>query len=321
MSPDTRGGFHGNVNYGFEPSFNTAPSSPVFKAFGGNATLDTFEGSHEAVRVFNAGRTAAQIIEQVFDGAWSVTHEITTPMWYLAGIYGQPSTSNPAGSQYVHTYSLANDNDPVSLRLYLPTDGFNEYKYIPGAVVASVSIDQSQPGNPEVTVQGAYADEPDTDNTLDPVTPDFQQSTFTNCDGEVQVDGTTAARVQNATVNLEANTEMVSEIGACAQVDFTPRAFNPEWTHDKILWVGQQVDNFQRFKDANQVTGTLAFDNGETGDAQYRTQFDVLDSFPNSWSESGRNDPDADLTEELQEMGEDAEVEITVDVSDPPGTV
>jgi hypothetical protein len=319
--PDTRSGHHGNVSYVFEDAgFDTEPTDTTFKGFGGNATLDTFEGSHEAVRVFNAERTAADIVKQVFDGAWSVTHEIVDPLWYLAGIYGQPSTSNPAGEQYVHTYDLANDADPVSLRLYLPTDGFNDYKVIPGAVVASVSVDQSQPGNPEVTVSGAYAREPFEDNTLSPTVPDFSKTSFTNCDGEVQVDGQTVGRAQNTTVNLEANTEMISEIGACGQVDFSPRAFNPEWTHDKILWVGQDVDFFTRFKDASQVTGSLIYDNGETGDAQYATQIDVADSYPNSWSESGRNDPDADLTEELQEMGQNATVEITVDISDPPGT-
>lgn len=321
MSPDTRSGHHGDVAYVFEDAgFNTAPTDTTFKAFGGNATLDTFDGSHEAVRVFNADRTAADIVEQVFDGAWSITHEITTPLWYLAGIFGQPTTSNPAGSQYVHTYDLDNNNDPLSLRLYLPTDGFSNYKVIPGAVVASVSIDQSQPNNPEITVSGAYAEEPFEDNTLSPTVPNFSESSYTNRDGEVQIAGNTVGRAQNATVNLEANTEMISEIGASGQVDFTPRAFNPEWTHDKIVWVGQNEDFFQRFKNASQVTGSLIYDNGETGDALYRMQIDVLNSFPNSWSESGRNDPDADLTEELQEMGQDAEVEITTDTAQPPGT-
>lgn len=320
MSPDTRSGHHGDVGYGFEPSFDTDPSSPTIKAFGGNATLDTFEGSHEAVRVFNAGRTAADIVEQVFDGAWSVTHEITEPLWYLAGILGQPATDNPAGNQYVHTYDLANDNDPVSLRLYLPTDGFSDYKVIPGAAVASIDIDQSHPNNPEVTVSGAYAREPFKDNTLSPSIPSFSEASYTNRDGQVQVDGDTVGRAQNTTVNLEANTEMIGEIGSDQQVDFAPRAFNPEWTHDKILWLNQTVDNFDRFINANQVAGKLIFDNGETGDAQYRTEITVQDSFPNSWSESGRNDPDADLTEELQEMGQDATVAITTDTATPPGT-
>jgi hypothetical protein len=318
MSPDTRGGHHGDVVYDFEPSFDTAPSSPTFKPFGGNATLDTFDGSHEAVRVFNAERTAAEIVRNVFDGAWSVTHEITEPLWYLSGIFGPPSTSNPAGNQYEHLYSLANNNDPESLRLYLPTEGFSDYKVIPGAVVASVSVDQSQPNNPEVTVQGGYAREPIEDNTLSPTVPDFNESSYTNRDGEVQVDGQTVGRSQNATVNLEANTELIGEIGSENMVDFTPRAFNPEWTHSRILFVGQSVDFYTRFQDANQVAGKLIYDNGETGDALYETEITVQDAYPNQWSESGRNDPEADLTEELQEMGEDAEVKITTDVDSPP---
>jgi hypothetical protein len=45
----------------------------------------------------------------------------------------------------------------------------------------------------------------------------------------------------------------------------------------------------------------------------------VTGSYPDQYSETGRNDPDADLTEELQELGEDATVLVVTDDATPPG--
>lgn len=322
MSPQSRAGYHGNVAYCFEDGgFDSAPTDSTFKGFGGNATLDTFDGSHQAVRVFNADRKAAEIIEQTFDGSWSITTEgFTEPPWWLAALYGQPTTDNPAGSQYTHTYDLSNGNDPVSLRLYMPTDGFNEYEYIGGAVVASISVDQSSDGSPEITINGAYASEPERASDLDPTVPDFAESSFSNRDAEVIADGDTIGKAQSTTVSLESNTELIGEIGSENAVDFTPRTWAPSVDVEKIVSVGQTVDPLQRWKDATQVALELVYDNGQTGDDMYTVDFNVSGSFPNEWSESGRNDPEADLTEELSEMAEDATVEVTTDTATPPGT-
>jgi hypothetical protein len=320
MSPDVRSGHHGDICYVFEPSFDTDPTDTTFKGFGGNATMDTFEGGRQAQREYNASRTAAEIIRQNFDGGWGVSFDLGPfPPWWLAAIYGQPSTSNPVGNQYEHTYDLANGNDPVPLRLYAPTDGFNEYYVVPGAWLVSASIDQSEDGTPEVSLTGGFARDPFEDNTLSPVVPDFSQSTFENRDAEVITDGDTVARSQSTSLSLETNTEGKSEIGTDKMVDFSPGAFEPSLTLDHIRWVGENVDFHQRFVDATQVTQAVHWDNGESGDAKYAVEVDVTGSYPDSWSESGRNDPDADLVEELQEMAEDATVLVVSDDATPPG--
>lgn len=317
----SRAGHHGDVAYVFEDNgFDSAPTDEVFKNFGGNATSETLEGSHEAVRVFNADRRAAQIVRQVFDGAWSVTHEVTEPMWYLSGIFGPPATSG-SSAPFTHLYDLDNNNDPNTLRLYLPTEGFGDYEYLTGCAVASVTVDASNPNNPEVTVTGAYAREPQRASTLSPSPPAFDEDTMSNRDADVRLDGGSVGRAQNVSVTLQANTELIGEIGSDVMVDFVPRAFEPEWSFDKIVFTTQStVDPLNRFKTATQVTGGLQLDNGETGSDRFFIDIDVLDSFPNQWSESGRNDPDADLMEELQEMGEDATVEIESSDSAPPQT-
>lgn len=319
--PDSRSGHHGDIAYLFENNgFDASPTDSTFKGFGGNARLETFEGSHQAVRVFNAGRTAAEIIEQTFDGAWSITTEgFTEPPWWFSTIYGSPSSTETATTGlYDHVYDLANNNDPQSLRLYMPTDGFSNYKRIGGCVVASVTVDQDSESSPTVTITGAYASEPEQESSLSPSVPSFAESSFTNRHAELKFDSTTVGRAQNTTLTLQANTELVGEIGSEDAVDFSPKAFEPSVTWDKILWTTQSVDPLSVWKTASQVTIELIYDNGASGTDQYIVDFNVSEALPNEWSESGRNDPSADLMEELVNMGEDATVTVTEDAASPP---
>jgi len=319
--PDVRKGFHGDIAFTFEDAgYDTDPTDTTFKGFGSNAVMDTFEGGRQAERKYNASRTAAEIIANNFDIGWGVSAELGAhPPWWLAGIFGQPSTSNPVSNQYEHLYSLANGNDPVPLRLYAPTDGFSNYYVVPGAYIVSVTVDQSEDGTPEISLTGGAARAPFEDNTLSPTVPNFNYSTFSNRDAEVLVDSQSLGRSQTTSLSLETGTEGKSEIGTDAMVDFAPGAFEPSLTYDHIRWVGENVDLHQRFIDSTQVTTEVHWDNGETGDALYAVEVSVTDSFPDQWSESNRNDPDADLLEELQEMGQDATVLLVNNETNPPG--
>jgi len=317
--PQSRSGHHGDVGYAFEPSYNTAPSSPEIKVFGSNATMDTFEGGRQAERKYNASRRAAEIISQNFDGGWGVSFELSEPPWWLAAAYGQPASTNVAESLYDHTYDLDNGNDPVPLRLYAPTEGYNDYYVVPGCWLVSVSVDQSENGSPEISLTGGYADEPIAESGVDTSIPDFSTSTYSNRDAELQVDGDTVGRVQTTTLSLETGAEGVSEIGTDSMVDFTTGAFEPSITYDKIRFLDETVDFLDRFGSEASVAVNLKYDNGETDDSQYVVTWEVIDSFPDSWSESGRNDPDARLEQELQDMGRDARAIVTVAQESPPG--
>lgn len=314
-------GHAADITYTFEDNgFNSAPNDTTFKGFGGNARLETYDASHQAERIYNDERYASEIVESTFDGAWSVTtNYFTEPPWFLAALFGQPSTSNPAGSQYVHSYSIGNGNDPVSLRLYLPTDGFNEYEYLGGCIITSITVDQSNDSGPEVSINGAYAQEPQRDSSLSPTVPDFEERSFTNRDAELVVDSDSVAKAQNTSVTLESNTELINEIGSENAVDFTPRAWEPSVDFEKIIATGQTVDPLGRWKNFTEAGVELIYDNGESGDAAYIVDVNVSGSRPNEWNESGRNDPDADLSEEVSEVAENASVEVTVDVATPPG--
>jgi len=185
--------------------------------------------------------------------------------------------------------------------------------------LVSVSVDQSENGSPEISLTGGYADEPTAESGVDTSIPDFSTSTYSNRDAEIQVGGDTVGRVQTTTLSLETGAEGVSEIGTDAMVDFTTGAFEPSITYDKIRFIDETVDFLDRFGSEASVAVNLNYDNGETGDSQYAVAWEVIDSFPDSWSESGRNDPDARLEQELQDMGRDARAIVTVAEETPPG--
>ena len=315
-----KSGNHGDVVYRFEDNgFKEPEADTEFKVFGGNATLDTYEGSHEAVRVFNADRYAAEVVEQVFDGAWSVSGQLgAEPPWWFQAVWGSPTVTEVDGDLHEFEYALDSGGDPETLKLYLPTEGFGQYEVLHGCTVASVTIDQSHPNNPEFTVTGAYAAEPERDDTESIGIPSFTKSTFTNRMADLEVGGTRVAKAQGQQIEIQTGTELIGEIGSGDMVDFVPRGFEPSVTHDKIVAEGQDVDMLDRFKSAESVTLRQVFDNGGGGEDEYRVELAVSGGFPNSWSESGRNDPDADLMEELQEMGETASAKIIVDESEVP---
>lgn len=315
----SRAGHHANALWDHEPSFDTAPSTPNPQIFGGNVTVDTNEGSHEAVRIFNADRKAAEIIEQVFDGAWSITGELgPEPPWWLSAVLGSPNSTNVAGNLYDHEYGLGVGGDLDSLRIYEQVEGFNTYREIPGCVVATFTIDQSVPGNPEFTISGAYAREPDQNSTLTLDVPEFSKRSFNNRLASLDIGADTPGLIQSTSITVETGTEVINELGTGHGVDFSPKVLAPSVDYEKIIATDQTVDLYQRFVDKNQVDVVLSYDNGESGDAQYRLEFTVGASFPDSWSRTGVNDPEADLSDDLNEMAEDFDAVITVDESSPP---
>jgi hypothetical protein len=63
------------------------------------------------------------------------------------------------------------------------------------------------------------------------------------------------------------------------------------------------------------VAVDFQYDNGETDADQYEVQFALSQVFPDGWSETGRNDPEADLMEDLSEMAQSATAKIINDDS------
>lgn len=323
MSARGRGGWHGDILYEFEDNgLGAAPSAVTEKVVGSNATLDTFEGSHNAARVFNHDRKAAEIARQVFEGAWAVGGELSEPPWWLQAIYGPPNSTETATiGLYEHDYGLSDtvdQGDPESLRFFLPTDGFTNYRVIPGAVIATLTVDQSTPGAPEFSMTGAYASEPFEASTETLSVPDLSKRTLQNRDATVDIGGTTLSRLQTHSLTVETGAEIITEIGAEDGVDWIPRAFEPNLSIEKIMHTNPDVDYLNRFKNFTESAIGIEWDNGETGTDQHQIKADLTASKPADWQEGGRNDPDVNLTEEMTEWPLDVTWTLTNDTATPP---
>jgi hypothetical protein len=320
----SRSGHHGSVAYVFENNgYDSSPNDTTFKVFGGSTRLTTFDAAQQAARVFNADRTTAEIISQNFDGGWEITCDgFAEPPWWLAGILGQPTSTNISGSLYDYDYDLDNNNDPVPLRFYLPTDGFNDYAVIPGAVIVDAQINQTDDASPEVTLNGFYASEPSTESSLSPAVPDFGETSFSNRDAELLVDTDSVGAPQDTTVEIATGARDIRGFGSGDVIDFVPGTWEPSVTWSKIIATDQTVDPLSRFQGGSQVNVSLDWDNGLTGGDEYSIDVDATGSFPNEWSESGRNNPEENLVEEISEMCKDVDVTVTTDAGssgNPPG--
>jgi hypothetical protein len=322
--PTARSGHHGNISYVFEDAgFNTSPNDTSFKGFGGRARLTTFDAARQAERVYNFGRETAEIIGQNFEGGWEVTMEgLTEPPWWLAAAFGQPTSSNVSGALYDYSYDLANDNDPTSLRLYLPTDGFGEYEYIPGAVLSDLTVSQADDGSPEVVINGFYAEEPQRSSSLSPSVPAFGESSYSNRDAELLVDGDSVGVPQNTELSLATGARPIQGFGSDAVLDWVTGLWEPDVSWTKVIATDQTVDPLNRFKTGSQVNVSLDYDNGLTGEDAYTVNFDLTGSYPDEWSESGRNNPEENLEEQVNELAEGLTASVTTDAGssgNPPG--
>lgn len=332
-------GAHTRLHYDYESSFASGASSYSAIPFGSNATMDTLEGSHQAARVFEPdSREAAQIIEQLFDGSFTVSFELTNG-WWIRAVISDIDDESPSGSG-PYTYSFNNhaggntkaDQYPNSMeiRRAVTKSGYSgdTNRNLTGAVVSNAEVSVSVGGNVTVTLTGAYADD-EKDGTNDSQ-PAVDERTFTFAKGEVITDQdgtpTTVNRVQDVSFTIENNVEMVGEIGTRTPVDFNPGARNPSVDYTKIAEGDTELTRFYGGSSATSVNTQiendyvirLVFDNEKSGTDENRLEFDFEGSFPDSYGESGVGDPQTLLEHNMEELSTSVTANYTTDEASFP---
>lgn len=312
--PPARSGRHAGLLYYWEDAgFKLTPNDTDAKPFGANATLDTREGSHNAVRVFNPqSREAAQIIEQNFSGSFTVSFELTNPWWLGAVI--SPATSSGVDTDgdgtadyYEHTFD---GDDPRSMRLISPVEGVGE-EALKGCVVASASISADVPGNPQINLNGAYASEEILEEgSTSETQPQLAERALTHRQATLTVAGGSQSRIQSVSADIENNTDLVDELGASEPVDYSPKKREPSVDYTDIVqdqseqkrFYGDSAATSPQTSIDNDVEIRLKFDNGKTGTDKNTLELILGGSFPDTYSRDGVGDAEADLEGELQEM-------------------
>ena len=293
-----------------DPDFMTAsPDDSDNKPFGSDARLTTREGSNNAVRTFDPNsREAREIIEQEFEGSWSVEFTLTNP-WWVKGVIADASSSGTDPT--THTYDGA---VPFPMRLIEGNESTgNEYE-LKGCVIASCTVQVSVGGTVDVTLDGAYADEEQvvTDDvaslTAQP-TVEYRPLHFAQATVE-RPTGTTLSLVQNVNMSIENNTDLLRGLGSRFATAYSPKARTTDVSYGDIVeddsemkrMYGDSAASSPEDKVDNETSISLVVDNGETGSAKNSLQFDLTKNITDTYSRSGAGDVESDLEGELSEM-------------------
>lgn len=295
--PDVQTGAHSTLVYYWEDNgFKGDPNDSVPKNFGKDSTLTTFDGSRNAVELFDPNdREAAEFIEQEFSGSFTVDFVFSNP-WWLRSVVDTPSTSG--SGPYTHDFTGL---EPSSIQLVTGNTKSGEDYLMRGGVVQSADISINVPGNIEVSLSGAYA-------SLDPTTPTTQETqvklgfdVFTFTDGNLDIGGTTQRLLQSIDISIENNTDMVLEVGSEEPVDFSPksRMLTVDGVQTRTSDTDDAVDRFLGGSslskaERNEIVATL--DNGEQ-----TIDFTMADAMNNQISVSNTGDPDSDVENSFTE--------------------
>ena len=307
MAP-TAAGHDTHVTYLWEDGgFAQSPSDSTAKTFGSDATLQNFEGSNNAVRAFAPGsRQAPEIIEHTFEGSFSLQFTLTNP-WWLGAVLTQPTSSTG-----VHTYD---GGDPSSMRIQFGNTQTSTQRELLGCVATSCSISASTGDMVTVSIDGAYADE-STNGTVDSqVATTYRPMHFGHA--TVSRGGDTLGLVQEATLNIENNIDLINELGTRFAVDYSPKVREVTLDVQDIVDSEDEAERMygQASEPAEAVTNTadlvFEFDDGGAGGSTNTLTININGAIGDSYSLSGAGNPEEDLTGEIAEMAPtvDAEAE------------
>lgn len=303
--------------------FSSSPNDTDHKPFGADATFDSAEGSNNAQQVFAPGsRAPIDIVEQVFQGSWSVSFSYTNP-WWLNWFFGSPSQTDNNDGSYTYDWS---GEEPQSHQIGIGRTDSGKERVLMGCIATEASISPSVGGMAEVTLRGAYADEKVVDPASITSQPSINEKPMTFADAALKLGGTTLGYVQSGTVTIQNNIQLIQEWGQRPAIDFSPRSLTPTVSFSKINEAGE-VDNLKKMYGSsasssvqddvtNEEAMTLVLDNGNSaGSGINKLTVNLTGTFPDSYSESGLGDPEADVTEDINRLVEGITVDATNEVA------
>lgn len=336
----------GNDSFAISPSGDATTlniGDTTQKTFGSNVIMSTNEGSNNAVRQFKPGsRQAEHVIEQQFSGSFSVDFTLTNP-WFLKSVYGSPTASGST-APYNYTYD---GKVPISMRLVQQTrmpDNTYDNRIYKGCIPTSVDIDTSVEDVVNVSVSGAYADEVLEEDvpSSDDATATYSQFSQPNTDerplhfaeanlyvqdsgGSTTIGGTNYTKrqlVQDVSLSLEGNVDIVYELGTRLGVDISAKALEPTLSYGDIMDDEEELKDLYGSNDSNSFTepqdpnlvdssgnepdlaAVLRFSNGLSGSNKNMVRFDVTGAFPDTYTRNNVGDPTAEIEGDIEQMVE-----------------
>lgn len=302
--------------------FASSPNDSTPKTWGADARLETAEGSNNARQVFEpASRTPTDIVEQTFDGSWSVTFSYTNP-WWLYLLFGPPSTTeNINDGNYDHTYS---GQSPGSVQITVGREDSGKARVLKGCVASQVSVQVSVGNNTQVSLEGAYADEEVVNPSSLTAQPTIQEKPMTFADATLKESGSTVGLVQQGSVSIQNNIDLIDEWGSRVPVDFSPKALTPQLSFQKLNEAGGTEDLEEMYGGNTSVQEdvtssspySFVLDNGKSGSNLSRFDLSLSGTFPGSYAEENIGNPQEDVSERISRLAEGVSVTVTNSTQD-----
>jgi len=318
--PSIQTGAHSTLVFYWEDNgFKSDPNDDTPKAFGKDSSLSTFDGSRNAVELFDPNdREVAEWIEQQFDGSWTAEFTFGSPWWNRA-VIDTPSTSG-SSAPYTHTFD---GQAPSSIQIVTGNTKSGEDWLLSGAVVANATISIEVPGQVTVSLDGAYASLEEAEPSTQEAQVSDSAEAFTFADAQLSIGGTTQRLIQSMTLTIANNTDPVYELGSEEAVDFSPKA--RMLTVDHVQTRDDSSDDaIDRFLGGSNTLSapstdamTILLDNAETGSGKQSVQYDLTGAFPNEFSINNTGDPDSDIENSVtnRPVGVSATAENDVDTA------
>ena len=301
-----------------DDGFASAPSDSTDKSFGADATADTNEGSNNAVRVLAPDSIeATDIIEQNFSGSFTISFTLADP-WWLRAIFGAPTTTG--SGPYTHAYD---GETPSTMSIYMSDRQSGGERVLRGCLLAEATITTTTPEFVQVELTGAYADEDKTAPGTISGQPDLDYRPLKYSETRLDIAGAKEAYVQDATLTVSLNTNLINALDSRTAVDFWAglREVDVDYVAIKD---GSNEDRLEDFY--GQASGpadggpsqkgmTLEFTSAVDSNTITAT---LTGSFPNTYDESNFGNPREAIEENLTRWVEGITVDAENDTSTAP---
>jgi hypothetical protein len=175
-----------------------------------------------------------------------------------------------------------------------------------GCVVQTATFTFNIPGTVDVSLDGAYANKNVDGSSF--TQPTINERALSYHDSRLSRGGTDLTFVQNLTVTINLNVDMVDELGDRFAVDYSPKQRTATIDYGRIV---EGDDDQQRAygnattvqsKIENTADFVVEATNGKTGSDKNSVTLTMNDVFPDSVSREGIGDPTADLQDSLSEL-------------------
>jgi hypothetical protein len=213
-----RGGTSSAIKYAYEDpdvwgqdADSMTESDETMVAFGQGVTFN-YSHSNNKARNYGTGQRNAESTSALnYSGTLSINGSVTNFYWLL-GALGANANGGSGPSSYTHTYTEANSLPSFSARAMLDLNT-DTYVLFQGCLINQITLTAAVNETTKFTLDCPFRYSSNADDTFSAASD--SQSVYTFAGGTIEIpNGTAIAAIQNFTLTVNNNVEMVNKVGS-----------------------------------------------------------------------------------------------------------